>query len=174
MDAPDDDRSAFRRAMDGVRPLKRRNRVEPAHKRPPPKARMRRAAHSALLEESLDGEFSEHARGEVEFRRESIPLGTVRRLGRGEFALDAEIDLHGMRRSEAERALKAFVAECVASGDGCVRIVHGKGSRSGPGGPVLKDAVHEWLSRWNDVLAFSSADRRHGGSGAVYVLLRRR
>jgi len=174
MDSGNDERSAFRRAMTGVTPLKRQNRVAPARARPAAAARWSRAARLAVLEDSMNGALVEEAGGEVEFRREGLSAETLRQLRRGRFAVADEIDLHGLTRREAEDALKEFIARSAALGRGCVRVVHGKGSRSGPAGPVLKHAVHEWLARWGDVLAFSSADRRHGGTGAVYVLLRRR
>lgn len=173
MDSGNDERSAFREAMRGVTPLKAQNRVPPARRRPPPRARLARAARCDVLEESLRGELVDVA-GEVEFRRDGVGRETLHRLRQGRFAVEAEIDLHGLTRFEAEETLKEFIGSCVARGYGCVRVVHGKGSRSGPSGPVLKTAVQEWLTRWDAVLAFTSADRRHGGSGAVYVLLRRR
>jgi len=174
MDGGNDERAAFREAMLGVTPLKRQNRVPPARPRPAARARFRRAARMTVLEDSLRGELIEQAGGEIEFRQNGIGAETLRRLRTGRFAVADELDLHGLTRVEAEEALKAFIAASVACGHRCVRVVHGKGSRSGPGGPVLKFAVHEWLARCGDVLAFSSADRRHGGSGAVYVLLGRR
>lgn len=174
MESGKDEREVFRAAMRGVTRLKPQNRVPPARRRPPPRARRARAAHFDVLEESLHGELVEQADGEVELRRDGVSRETLQRLRHGRFAVEAEIDLHGLTRAEAGRALKSFIAESIAHGCGCVRVVHGKGSRSGPGGPVLKYAVQEWLARWNDVLAFVSANVRDGGSGAVYVLLRRR
>jgi DNA-nicking Smr family endonuclease len=111
---------------------------------------------------------------EVSFRRDSVPKRTFRRLKRGDFALDAEIDLHGLRVAEARGALHDFLRDCIAQGLHSVRIIHGKGTRSGPAGPILKPSVHHWLSMWDEVLAIASAQPRHGGNGAVYVLLRRR
>ncbi|HEX7080891.1 MAG TPA: Smr/MutS family protein [Gammaproteobacteria bacterium] len=174
MDSGNDERSAFRQAMLGVTPLKRQNRVAPARKRPAATARLSRAARAAVLRDSLNGALVEQADGEIEFRRHGVRAETLRLLRRGRFAVADEIDLHGLTRSEAEEALKSFIAASVSLGHGCVRVVHGKGSRSGPGGPVLKHAVHEWLARCDDVLAFASAAHRHGGTGAVCVLLRRR
>jgi DNA-nicking Smr family endonuclease len=95
-------------------------------------------------------------------------------LKRGDFALDAEIDLHGLRVAEARSELQAFLRDCIAQGLHSVRVIHGKGTRSGPEGPILKPSVHHWLSQWDEVLAFASSQPRHGGNGAVYVLLKRR
>ena len=87
--------------------------------------------------------------------------------------MQAEIDLHGMTTSEAQAALRDFMAECAADGLQCVRVVHGKGRGSGPRGPVLKTNVNRWLRRWAIVLAFCTALPRDGGTGAIYVLLQR-
>jgi DNA-nicking Smr family endonuclease len=173
MTISDDDRKAFEAATAGVRRLKQKNRAAVAPPRPAPKAAFTRAAREALLEQSLNGPFSSEIDEEVAFRRDQVPQRTFRRLGRGEFALEAEIDLHGMRLAEARSALKAFIGECIERRIACVRVIHGKGTRSGPDGPILKPSVHHWLSRWDPVLAFVSAQPRHGGSGAVYVLLKR-
>jgi DNA-nicking Smr family endonuclease len=174
MDRSDEEQSAFRRAMAGVRRLKLEKRVARDAARPAPKARQTRAARIAVLNESLNGELVEQASGEIEFRRPGVALRTLRQLGQGRYSVAAEIDLHGLTRVEAREALKDFIAESTRRNLGCVRVIHGKGSGSGPGGPVLKYAAQEWLTRWDDVVAFASADRRHGGTGAVYVLLRRR
>lgn len=172
MDSGKDEQSAFRRAMLGVKPLKRENRFVPEAARPAAKARHARAARIAVMNESLHGELVEQPGGEIEFRRPHVSTRVLRDLARGRYSVEAELDLHGLNRLEAREALKSFLARC--SSLGCVRVIHGKGSRSGPGGPVLKHAVQEWLARWDEVVAFASADRRHGGTGALYVLLRRR
>src|SRR5690606_8258590 len=118
-------------AMIGVTPLRSRNVVPPSRPRPSPRARWRRAAERTVLEESLAGELIEHVGGEIELRRDGVGRDTLRRLRSGRFAVADEIDLHGLTRVEAETALKAFVGTCVAHGLGCIRVVHGKGSRSG-------------------------------------------
>ena len=98
----------------------------------------------------------------------------MRRLARGSFSVQAEIDLHGMTVAEAKPALQEFISQSVLRGGSCVRVVHGKGLGSGERGPVLKSKVNAWLRRWDDVLAFVSTRQVHGGTGAVYVLLRKR
>lgn len=174
MTGSDDDRKAFEEATRGVRRLKGSDLARPARERPKPKARQTRAARAAILEQSLHGPLAVDAGDEVAFRRDSVTDRTFRRLKRGEYAIEAEIDLHGMRLAEARPALKDFLGECAARQLGCVRVVHGKGTRSGPDGPILKPSVHHWLARYANVLAFVSTQARHGGSGAVYVLLRGR
>lgn len=96
----------------------------------------------------------------------------MRKLARGNFAVQAEIDLHGMTVSEARPALREFIIESLYRGHTCVRVVHGKGLGSGERGPVLKSGVNGWLRRWDEVLAFVSTRQAHGGTGAIYVLLR--
>jgi len=169
----DEDRKAFAAATRGVRRIKPPERAELRKPKPKPKARQAKAAREAVLAASLDGPFATDVAEEVAFIRPGVSRQAFRRLKRGELAIEAEIDLHGMRVAEARRELQDFIRECVARRLGCIRIVHGKGTRSGPDGPILKPSVHHWLSLWDEVLAFVSAQPRHGGSGAVYVLLGR-
>jgi DNA-nicking Smr family endonuclease len=166
-----DDRKIFELATHDVRPIKTADRVVARTVRPSAHARLSRATDLETLEESLNGELIEPAE-EVGFRRPGLSELDFRRLRQGRFSIEDEIDLHGLNRAEARVALRVFLGEAIERRLGCVRVVHGKGSRSGPHGPVLKNRVHYWLSQWDEVLAFVSARRRHGGSGAVYVLLR--
>ncbi|HEY8521259.1 MAG TPA: Smr/MutS family protein [Gammaproteobacteria bacterium] len=167
-----DDRRAFAEAMRGVKPLEREARAERT-RRPPPRARQRRAADLETLASSVAAHGADVAAHDTSFRRAGISERTLRELGRGRFRVQAELDLHGMTRAEAREALKAFVADARDAGLGCVRVIHGKGRRSGPDGPVLKASVQTWLTQWEDVLAFAPARAEHGGSGALLVLLRR-
>ena len=96
----------------------------------------------------------------------------LRRLRRGSFPIEAELDLHGLGQTHAHDLLGEFLERSGAAGLRCVRVVHGKGHRSGARGPVLKAAVNLWLRRRLDVMAFTSARTVDGGTGAVYVLLR--
>ena len=174
MKISDDDREAFAKATKDVRRLTPKNQAQLEAPQPKPKARQARAAHQAVLEQSLTGPFSSETLEEVSFRRDTVSRKIFNRLKRGEFALEAEIDLHGMRLAEARAELQLFLRECIERGLGAVSIVHGKGTRSGPDGPILKPSVHHWLLLWDEVLAFASSQPRHGGNGAVYVLLKRR
>ena len=170
-----EDTALFRDAVGEVRPVQPR-RVD--LRRPPPgaRARFRRQDDAQVLVDSL--RESPHSLGietgeELVFRRPEVSQPVFRRLRRGEFAIRGELDLHGMTNVQAREELRRFIAECVAEEIQCVRIIHGKGLRSGPRGPVLKASVNSWLRRWQDVLAFCSAPPRDGGTGAIYVLLRR-
>ncbi|HEX3848946.1 MAG TPA: Smr/MutS family protein [Steroidobacteraceae bacterium] len=111
--------------------------------------------------------------GALSFQRPGLGAAVIRRLRRGLIPVDDELDLHGHTESEARDRLAWFLAESRDAGHRCVRIVHGKGYRSGARGPVLKSAVNAWLRRHLDVIAFVSARPIDGGTGALYVLLRR-
>lgn len=172
--ADDDDASLFRRAVTGARPLKQ-GFVAPERSRPKPRARFRRADEEAVLGESLDSSIDELETGageRLQFRRPEVGQRTLRRLSRGSYSVQAEIDLHGMTVNEAERSLQQFINDCLRANHRCVRVVHGKGLGSGQRGPVLKAKVNRWLRRWREVLAFASTRQVDGGTGAVYVLLR--
>lgn len=167
---------SFRDAVGSVRVLPAPP-PPPAAPRPRPKARFRRMDEAAALEESLDlapGDWLVETGDELLFRRSGVPARVLERLRRGEFAVEDEIDLHGLTAVLAREALRAFIGDALARRLQCVRVVHGKGLRSGPRGPVLKHAVNVWLRKVDAVLAFGSAPRRNGGTGALYVLLEAR
>lgn len=171
---PADEARLFREAVRGVRPLGTRAPT-PAAPRVRPRARFTRADRAAVLRESL-GANSEAdpalASGdELVFRRPQVPPGLVRRLRRGEFRVQREIDLHGLTVPQAKQALRQFLIEALEEQVRCVRIIHGKGLRSGHRGPVLKSVVSALLSRTGAVLAYVSARPVDGGTGALYVLL---
>jgi DNA-nicking Smr family endonuclease len=110
--------------------------------------------------------------GVLSFQRAGVRTQVMRRLRRGLYPIDDELDLHGQNQSAARDQLAEFIEHSRSRGCRCVRIIHGKGYRSGARGPVLKTAVNLWLRRHMDVMAFVSARAIDGGAGAVYVLLR--
>ncbi len=172
----DDEVEFFRRSMADARPLKSGDRVPEPKKKPAPKARFSRADEKQALEQSLEADIDtmEAANAEsMRFHRPHVGKRTMRRLARGKYAVQAEIDLHGMTVAEARPRLSDFIDYSIKQGLTCVRIVHGKGLGSGHRGPVLKSAVNRWLRKWDSVLAFVSARQVDGGTGAVYVLLDR-
>lgn len=172
----EDDSKLFRRAISGAKPLRSDARVVEEAQKPPPKARFARADESAVLGESLEVDIDTIERGNGDslyYRRPTVGRRTMRKLARGRFAVQDEIDLHGMTVAEAKPRLSDFIDHSARSGKLCVRVVHGKGRGSGDRGPVLKYSVDRWLRRWDTVLAFVSTRQVHGGTGAVYVLLQR-
>ncbi|HUO82104.1 MAG TPA: Smr/MutS family protein [Gammaproteobacteria bacterium] len=162
----------FARAARGARPLKSQ-RAWPERPRAEPRARFARIDRAQVLVESLHGTADQPGPGdELLFHRPQVSRRVLQRLRRGHYSVAAEIDLHGLRARDAQAALGTFLEHSVARGYPCVRVVHGKGRRSGRGGPVLKAGVDGWLRRRDEVLAFASARPVDGGTGAVYVLLR--
>ena len=172
----DDDPEIFRRAIDGAKPLRTDPRVPEPRKKPPPMARFSRADEEKALEESLEVDIDtmEAANAEsMRYHRPHVGKRTMSKLALGKYAVQAEIDLHGMSVAEARPRLADFIDYSLKQGLTCVRIVHGKGLGSGHRGPVLKSAVNRWLRKWDSVLAFVSARQVDGGTGAIYVLLDR-
>ena len=171
----DDDTELFRRAMHGVRPLKPEARAGLRRRAPPARARFARAERTAVLVESLlppSELIAVQAGDELLYRREGVPDGVMRRLRRGSYRIEAELDLHGATAAEAGAMLTAFIRDVRSHSIRCVRVIHGKGLRSGQRGPVLKNVVNGLLRRSDAVLAFASARPASGGTGATLVLLR--
>jgi DNA-nicking Smr family endonuclease len=172
----DEDDELFRAAMRDVKPLPERIAAVTPPK-PPAQARFTRADEQEVLRESLlpPADAAAVATGEeLSFRRPHVTEAVLLKLRRGHYVVDAEVDLHGLNAAQARIVLRDFIAAAFAHNHSCVRIVHGKGKRSGSRGPVLKHLVNHWLQRIDAVLAFGSARAVDGGSGAVYVLLRAR
>jgi DNA-nicking Smr family endonuclease len=170
----DKDADLFREAVRDVKPLAYDAPVVEPARRPPPQARFTRADRYAVLQESLHADVvdPEIATGEeLVFAREGIQKLVLRKLRRGEYKVQAEIDLHGLTVAEAKEAVRAFLANALERHFRCVRIIHGKGLRSGHKGPVLKSAISGVLRRFGPVLAYVSARQVDGGTGALYVLL---
>ncbi|MGC3997114.1 MAG: Smr/MutS family protein [Anaeromyxobacter sp.] len=112
----------------------------------------------------------------IEGRVSGLDAAVVRKLRRGEFAVQGHVDLHGLTREEARHTVDDFLRRARLAGKRCVLVVHGRGIHSRDHLPVLKDALRTWLAtnRFSrHVLAFATARPVDGGGGAVYVLLRR-
>lgn len=170
----DDDDDIFRRAMSGAKPLQSDARAAASTRKPKPKARFTRADEKQVLDESLAADIDTMERSNaysMRFHRPSVGKRTMRKLSRGRYSVQAEIDLHGMTVAEAKPRLTDFIDNSIRQGLLCVRVVHGKGLGSGDRGPVLKNSVNRWLRNWDAVLAFVSARQVDGGTGAIYVLL---
>jgi DNA-nicking Smr family endonuclease len=168
-----DEARLFQNAVRGVRPLPQRTPA-PRPPRARPHARFTRADRAAVLRESLgtDSVDPQLAGGEeLVFHRPTVQPAMLRKLRRGEYRVQREIDLHGLTVAEAKAALRQFLVAALEQQVRCVRIIHGKGLRSGHRGPVLKGAVNAMLRRSDAVLAYVSARPVDGGTGAVYVLL---
>jgi len=170
------ERSLFVRAAGKVAPLRPAGRVHHKPAPPAPIPVQRQLDEQRVLHESLSDEFDASTLLDVDdamsFRRPGIGTEVTRRLRRGEWSIQREIDLHGLRVEEARESLAAFVRTAHRDGLRCVRVVHGKGLGSPGKTPVLKGKVHSWLIQKNQVLAFVQARADEGGAGAVVVLLK--
>ncbi|HET9835576.1 MAG TPA: Smr/MutS family protein [Rhodanobacteraceae bacterium] len=172
----DEDARLFREAIGDIRPLA--PKPESGHVRTPPAPhpamfeRDEAAVRGELLESPIDPAAHEIGE-ELLYLREGHSPQLLKRLRRGHFSVGDEIDLHQMDERTARATLDDFLADSRKRGIHCVRIVHGKGLRSGSAGPVLKRMTDRVLRRRDDVLAFASARPAQGGTGATVVLLRR-
>ena len=170
----DDAPELFRREMRDVRRIEG-DRVAPQRRRPRAQPLKTLEAERQVLVDMLS---DEHWPEDVETGEELVYLKPglqsrlLQRLRRGHFAVNAELDLHGMNVAEARDALADFLRACALRDHRCVRIVHGKGRGSRHGRPVIKGKVDRWLRLRDEVVAFCSARPVDGGTGAVYVLLR--
>jgi len=161
---------------DDVVPLPEGKRIERPRPKPRPYPQQTRRDERAALAESLSGPVSLDdaldSGEELAFARDGIGRDVLRKLRRGHWVVQGELDLHGMNRQHALFHTDLFLKESVKRQRRCVRIVHGKGLGSRNREPVLKGLLRKWLQQRSDVLAFSQAPAAQGGSGAVLVLLR--
>lgn len=169
------DSAMFKRAVGQVHGLPDTGRVEVRTARPQPVAVRRQQDEQNVLRESLSDEFDVESLLETDeslsWRRPELGIDVVRKLRRGVWALQGELDLHGMRTDEAREQTSQFLRDVQLKGLRCVRIVHGKGLGSPGRQPVLKDKVRRWLVQSDRVLAFVQARADEGGVGALVVLL---
>lgn len=170
------DAELFRRTVGDVSLLPPSDKAQADGPRPLPIPRQRMADEQAALEESLSDEFNvdtlldtDH---ELSYARAGIAPDILRKLRRGHWVIQEQLDLHGMRRDEAREALAEFLRNAVKRGVRCVRVVHGKGLGSVNKEPVLKSKVRSWLVQKEEVIAFCQARAAEGGAGALVVLLK--
>lgn len=166
----------FRDAVGAVKPLTIRARVE--HDRPPhpPLPKKRWEDDEQVLVASVSDEFEIdtllHTDDELSFRRPGVGPDVLRKLRRGDWVIQEEVDLHGCRTDEARELLAEFLRDAVKRGVRCVRVIHGKGLGSKDRQPVLRGKTRVWLAQRDEVIAFCQARPAEGGGGALMVLLR--
>ncbi|MEY2660934.1 MAG: hypothetical protein RLZZ123_2106 [Pseudomonadota bacterium] len=170
------ERELFSSTVGPVKPLQGQPRVTLQAPPPAPKAKQKQLDDEAVLRESLSDEFDVSTLLDVDdqmsYRAKGIGTDVTRKLRRGEWSIQGQIDLHGLRSEEAREALSQFMRDAVRQGWRCLRVVHGKGLGSPGREPVLKAKVQRWLVQKSEVLAFVQAKPAEGGAGAMLVLLR--
>lgn len=110
----------------------------------------------------------------IEYRQNGVNQKTFSHLKRGHYPIQATLDLHGMTISQSEGLYINFMQTCAQHNYRHILLIHGKGSHTPDTNPVIKNKVNQWLRINTNVLAFCSAQPKHGGSGAVYVLFKRK
>jgi DNA-nicking Smr family endonuclease len=143
---------------------------------PAPIAHQRQKDDQAVLRDCLSDGFDVSTLLDTDealsFRRPGIGRDVTHKLRKGDWSIQREIDLHGLRSDEARVALAEFIRLAHRQGLRCLRVVHGKGLGSPGKTPVLKSKVHSWLVQKNQVMAFVQAKPAEGGAGALVVLLK--
>jgi DNA-nicking Smr family endonuclease len=169
------DADLFRREIGAVAPLAAAPRAARVRTPPPPLPMQTQRDEEAVLLEAISDEFDPEVLLDTDetlfYHRPGVSQEVVRKLRRGAWIVQAQLDLHGMRRDEAREALAEFIRESVKRGLRCLRVIHGKGLGSVGKEPVLKGKVRAWLVQKVEVIAFCQARAHDGGAGAVLVLL---
>ena len=171
----DEDFSTFQEAVKGVRPIKN-DRIDlyahPENTRP---YKDKNQYHDDLHQTHLsDEQESAEVSGEefLFFARTGLQFKTQKQLRQGKIIIDDHLDLHGLTISEARKTLLDFIQFAQKQQIRCILLVHGKGYRASTQKPVLKNKVNSWLRQHPDILAFSSAQPKDGGTGALYIILK--
>lgn len=168
-------RNLFQAAVGQVQrlPQSQLANLRPAPPQPIPKQHL--LDEAAALQEAISDEVDVTTLLETDerlsFRRPGVGPDVTQKLRRGKWAIQRQVDLHGLRTDEARETLTRFIREAHKQGIRCVRVVTGKGLGSPGKEPVLKDKVHRWLVQKAEVVAFVQAQPAHGGAGALVVLL---
>lgn len=166
----------FRRTIGDVAPLTPQDKIVVVAPRPLPIARHHLADEQAALAQSLSDEFTVETLLDTDealsYARNGIGPDVLRKMRRGQWVIQSQLDLHGMRTDEAREALSEFLRIAVRRGMRCVRVIHGKGLGSINKEPVLKKKVRNWLVQKDEVIAFCQATAADGGAGALIVLLK--
>jgi len=165
----------FARAVGPVFPMRDRGLADVHRPRPAPHPRQRELDEQAAMREAMSDEVNLESLlltdDGLSFRRPGIGPEVVTKLRRGHWALQGQVDLHGLNRDEAREMLAGYIREAQRRGMRCVRVVHGKGHGSPGKQPVLKAKVQRWLAQRTEVIAFAQASGPQGGAGALVVLL---
>lgn len=168
-------RSLFQAAVGAVQRLPAHGTANLKPAAPPPLPMQHLLDEAAALQEAISDEVDITTLLDTDerlsFRRPGVGPDVAQKLRKGQWSIQRQIDLHGLRSDDAREALGAFIREAHKQGIRCVRVVTGKGLGSPGKAPVLKDKVHRWLVQRSEVVAFVQAPPAQGGAGALVVLL---
>ena len=168
-----EDSDLFRQTIGKVRPVNNDKILLTTEHKPKPYPKETSLPLACLLTLSTEHDLDKVGiEDSLSYIAPGLQTSVLKKIRKGFFGLDAEIDLHGLTSNAAKQQLLQFLYNCTYSGCRCVHIVHGKGYRSAEQQPVLKNNLNLWLRQHQDVLAFCSAPQKDGGTGAVFVLLR--
>jgi DNA-nicking Smr family endonuclease len=169
------EKELFANTVGKVKPLVAEKKALLLPDLPPPIPTQKHRDEQAVLREALSDEWDATSLLDTDealsFRRPGIGADVIRKLRKGEWSIQKQLDLHNLRTEEARDALGQFIRDCYNNGIRCVRVVHGKGLGSPGKVSVLKPKVQSWLIQKNQVLAFVQATPLQGGAGALVVLL---
>lgn len=174
-----DDFELFRREMTDVTPLAGEDVADIRTAFTPTLAQLeRRKTAEQQLEEDINFLSTEYVElveplDTLAFQRDGVQHGVYKRLRLGQYPIEASLNLHHHSLREARVALFEFIQDCHRSGVRSALIIHGQGKHSKPHPALIKSYVNKWLRELEPVMAFHSAQRHHGGSGALYVMLRK-
>jgi DNA-nicking Smr family endonuclease len=171
----DDEKELFREYVADVVPIKSREVILDT-KKPRPVPRQKQIDEQNVLDEMMDAplDYASIETGEeLVFSRPGFQKKPLKKLRKGQYIIEATLDLHGMIAAVAKQELIQFLRMCHARQFRCVKIIHGKGLGSKDGKPVIKTKLNSWLRQREDTLAFCSALPKDGGTGAIYLLLRK-
>jgi DNA-nicking Smr family endonuclease len=170
----------FQKEMADVRPLSESGRAPPRERRQPPTPGQIYRRESAMRgvgfdENQLPTAFVEtlHPEAVLSFQRGGIQNGVFRRLQRGGYDIEAMLDLHGLTVEQARHEVYRFIQDCMRHDVRLALISHGKGRNNKEQRPLLKSFLARWLPMFPEVMAFHSAQRWHGGAGALYLMFRK-
>jgi DNA-nicking Smr family endonuclease len=174
----DDDFKAFREEMKGVKPIKKKEKVELQKGHVPEPSLIHRRQMAVQVETGNNNHLTEeiidlvHPMDVIEYRTNGVSIGVFRNFKRGQYPLEARLDLHRKKMLEAREEVFQFIRDCQKYDVRCGIILHGKGELSEPKA-FLKSCVNTWLKQIPEVIAFHSAQKHHGGVGALYVLIKK-
>jgi len=169
-DLSHEEKELFRRSMKNVRRLKSSGKTNHASQKQSLVKKKSTTLHTVITPHITSTKSFLAANETLFFTRSGIQKKLLTKLRQGQIPFNRKLDLHGLNLEGANIELHQFITHCYHSNIKCVLIVHGKGGQQ----PILKSWINQRLKDYPEVLAFSSAIRKHGGTGAVYVLIKRR